>query len=198
MLLKLNFRGCNLEKLQSERLQFTRRSKFDVERKISQSEMADRPSKWHIRPVIESDYEQWSSLYHGYRSFYKQSRSDEVVNTVWSWIHDEHHVTQALVAVSDTGVIGGLAHHRRWPRPLTGTTGLYLDDLFTRPDLRGNGIATLLIQALSDMAKEQGLSLVRWTTAQDNATARRVYDSVASATTWVTYDMVPGSGASEQ
>lgn len=160
--------------------------------------MADRPSKWLIRPVAESDYEQWSALYRGYRSFYKQPPSDEVVNTVWSWIHDEHHVTQALVAVSDTGVIGGLAHHRRWPRPLHGDTGLYLDDLFTRPDLRGSGIASTLIQALSDMAKEQGLSVVRWTTAQDNATARRLYDSVASATTKVTYDKALESGGSEQ
>jgi len=160
--------------------------------------MAEPPPKWHIRPATESDYEQWSALYRGYRSFYKQPPSDEVVDTVWSWIHDEHHVTQALVAVSDTGVLGGLAHHRRWPRPLMGNTGLYLDDLFTRPDLRGNGIATLLIQALSDMAKEQGLCVVRWTTAQDNASARRLYDSVASATGWVTYDKAPASGGSER
>jgi GNAT superfamily N-acetyltransferase len=160
--------------------------------------MAGLPSKWHIRPVLDSDYEQWSALYHGYREFYKQERSEDVVNTVWSWIHDPNHVTQALVAVSDTGLVGGIAHHRQWPRPLLGTTGLYLDDLFTRPELRGHGIATLLINALSDMAKQQGLNVVRWTTAHDNTTARRLYDSLASATQKVTYDKVPGTGSSGQ
>lgn len=160
--------------------------------------MAGFPMKWHIRPVTESDYEQWSALYHGYREFYKQERSEEVVNTVWSWIRDPNHVTKALVAVSDTGVLGGLAHHRRWPRPLLGTDGLYLDDLFTRSDMRGNGVATLLINAVSDLAKEEGLGVVRWTTAQDNTTARRLYDSVASATHWVTYDKVAGSSSGSE
>jgi len=32
---------------------------------------------------------------------------------------------------------------------------------------------------------------VRWITAGDNATARRLYDAVATATPWVTYDMGP-------
>lgn len=160
--------------------------------------------EWRVRPVIDSDYEQWRELYHGYREFYKQERSDDVVNTVWSWIRDPKHATEALVAVAssdDTGgnkklILGGLAHHRRWPNPLKGKTCLYLDDLFTLPELRGKGIATLLIQALSAMAKQEGLGVLRWTTDKDNTTARRLYDSLATATSKVTYDMVPGSSSS--
>lgn len=159
-------------------------------------------AEWHVRPVIDSDYEQWRELYHSYREFYKQERSEAVVNTVWSWIRDPNHVSEALVAVTSSDdiqgnkkvILGGLAHHRRWPNPLRGRTCLYLDDLFTLPESRGKGIATLLINTLSEMAKKEGLGVLRWTTDSDNTTARRLYDSLGTATSKVTYDMVPGSG----
>ena len=42
-----------------------------------------------------------------------------------------------------------------------------------------------------EQAKERGLSVVRWITAKDNETARRLYDRFAEKTKWVTYDLVP-------
>jgi hypothetical protein len=47
------------------------------------------------------------------------------------------------------------------------------------------------IAGLAAHAAAEGLSVVRWITAEDNRTARRLYDSVAAATPWVTYDLVP-------
>jgi hypothetical protein len=32
-----------------------------------------------------------------------------------------------------------------------------------------------------------------WITAEDNVRARRLYDSSATAASWVTYDLTPGS-----
>lgn len=37
-------------------------------------------------------------------------------------------------------------------------------------------------------------TVVRWVTAEDNDVARRLYDRVATATAWVTYDRVPPIG----
>ena len=34
-------------------------------------------------------------------------------------------------------------------------------------------------------------TMLKWITASDNATARRLYDAHATATPWVTYDMKP-------
>ena len=85
----------------------------------------------------------------------------------------------------------GLAHVREFARPLDGSTGLYLDDLFVLPDARGEGAGTALLEKLRDLAQERGLSVVRWITAKDNQTARRLYDRVAEKTKWVTYDLVP-------
>jgi GNAT superfamily N-acetyltransferase len=160
--------------------------------------------KWDIRPVVDSDYEQWRELYHGYREFYKQERSEDVVNIVWSWIRDPNHVTEVLVAVTSSDniqgnkkiILGGLVHYRRWPYLLKGKTCLYGDDLFILPESRGHGIATLLIKTLSEMAKKEGLGGLRWTTESDNTTARRLYDSLGTAISKVTYEMVPGSNSS--
>lgn len=99
---------------------------------------------------------------------------------------------EALVAEVD-GRLVGLAHYRRFPRPASGTYGTFLDDLFTAPTVRGRGVATRLIGALRDLTRQESRSVLRWRTASDNSTARQVYDTLADATPWVTYDLIPGA-----
>ena len=143
---------------------------------------------WEVRPVQPVDAAQWRDLYSAYREFYALEPSSVVVDRVWGWIADASHETNALVAVDTNGTLGGLAHYRRFARPSSGTTGLWLDDLFTRPDLRGGGIGRILIDAVSQIAETEHLSVVRWITNENNDTARRLYDTMATATKWVTYD----------
>jgi GNAT superfamily N-acetyltransferase len=145
-----------------------------------------------VRPVQAADLDEWRDLYSAYREFYALVPDSAVVDRVWSWIADDRHETGALVAVGDDGTLGGLAHYRRFARPSSGTTGLWLDDLFTRPDLRGAGVGRALIEAVSQIADDEKLSVVRWITNENNATARRLYDSLATATKWVTYDRPVG------
>ena len=58
--------------------------------------------------------------------------------------------------------------------------GLYLEDLFVASDARGGGVGRALIGHVTDWARERGLSKVYWQTAADNATARALYDSLAT------------------
>lgn len=95
------------------------------------------------------------------------------------------------MAVDDHETVVGLANLRRFARPSTATLGLYLDDLFTSPSSRGTGVATALLRDAAAIAASEGANVVRWITAADNETARQVYDRVAVATPWVTYDMKP-------
>jgi len=145
-----------------------------------------------VRPLETTDREQWRDLYSVYREFYALTPDSAVVDRVWSWIHDEAHETEALVAVGDDGELAGLAHYRRFARPSSGTTGMWLDDLFTRPDLRGGGVGRALIDAVTAIAAAENLSVVRWITNENNQTARRLYDTTATATKWVTYDKAVG------
>lgn len=146
---------------------------------------------FHVRAVTAADESQWSALYEGYRSFYKLPQDEQSVHTTWTWVSSESHGLRGLVAVDENDVIIGLANLRRFARPATGTIGLYLDDLFTSPPARGAGVGTALLHEAAVIAAQQGASVVRWITAEDNETARRTYDKVASATSWITYDMKP-------
>ena len=145
-----------------------------------------------IRPVAAADRDAWRALYRGYRDFYRVEHSEAAIDTVWSWLHDPAHQTRGLVAVVD-GVPRGLAHFRTFARPLAASHGLYLDDLFSDPGARGHGIGTALLAHLAEIARDEGATVVRWITADDNATARSLYDRVSRQTPWVTYDLAPAT-----
>ena len=143
-----------------------------------------------IRPVAPADRAGWEATYRGYRDFYEKPHDPQVFETVWGWLGDPTHESRGLVGEID-GEIVAIAHFRRFARPLAGSTGLYLDDLFTTPAARGKGAATALIARLQEIAREEGATLVRWITAESNATARHLYDQLATETPWVTYDVTP-------
>jgi GNAT superfamily N-acetyltransferase len=144
-----------------------------------------------VRRVQDNEFFTWLDLYSGYGDFYDTPLTDEKALLVWSWLTDADHELEAYFAVNDAGEPIGLAHVREFSRPLDGSRGLYLDDLFVAPDARGEGAGKALLEALRERAREEGLSVVRWITATDNDTAQRVYDKVAEKTEWVTYDLVP-------
>ncbi len=131
---------------------------------------------------------QWEILYQGYAEFYGEPMDQAKLDLVWGWLQDPAHQTDGLVANME-GSLVGLAHYRWFARPLAGETGLFLDDLFTSPEARGLGIGGKILQELATVARGRGVEKVRWITAQDNEVARGLYDQVATATSWVTYDM---------
>ncbi|WP_229756445.1 GNAT family N-acetyltransferase [Cnuibacter physcomitrellae] len=141
-----------------------------------------------IRPVEQSEFFAWYALFADYADFYETPLSDETAVLVWSWIIDPAAELDALVAVDEEGALVGFAHHRTFLRPLAGSKGIYLDDLFVSPAHRGKGVGTQLIDAVAEIGKSRRASIVRWITADDNETAQRLYDKVAQKTTWVTYD----------
>lgn len=145
-----------------------------------------------VRPVAASDREAWESLYRGYRDFYEKPHDAAVFETVWGWLMDPDHETRCLIATVD-GVPVGLGHFRTFARPIDGGRGLYLDDLFTSPGARGSGAGSAILTRLAEIARDEGATLVRWITAADNETARRLYDRVARQTPWVTYDLAPAT-----
>lgn len=144
-----------------------------------------------IRPIAETDFFAWLTLFEGYNTFYEQTLTDEKAVKVWSWLTDPDAEVRGLVAENEHGALVGLAHYRVFLRPLAGGSGLYLDDLFVSEDARGNGTATALLERLKQEARENGHTVVRWLTASDNEKAQNVYNSVAERTQWVTYDMQP-------
>lgn len=144
---------------------------------------------FRIVPLVERHREDWNRLYAGYAEFYGVAQTPEMRDRVWSWLHDPAHETNGLVAEDAEGRAVGLAHYRAFARPLSATTGGYLDDLFVDPQMRGRRVADALIEALAEEGRRRGWSVIRWITAESNSRARAVYDRVAKLTPWRTYDI---------
>ena len=148
-------------------------------------------AEWVVEPPTRADYDSWRQLYRGYAEFYEINQTDEQAATVWSWIHDPQHEVRALVVRHDGGAPVGLAHYRPFARPLRGSSGCFLDDLFVADSQRGSGAVDALLAALRRIAASEGWDTVRWITADNNYRARSKYDQIATRSMWITYDMAP-------
>lgn len=142
-----------------------------------------------IVPDSEVHHSDWQALYRHYGEFYQSPITNEALAATWAWLLDPHHPQEGLIAIADSGAAVGLAHFRAFPKPMLGRDAGFLDDLFVDPGRRGLGVGRALIAAIADLGRARGWPLVRWITASDNATARRLYDGVAKGTSWVTYDL---------
>lgn len=141
-----------------------------------------------VRPVRDGDFFAWLDLYAKYAEFYETELTDQKALVLWSWLTDPDHEESGYVAVDGDRIVG-LANVREFARPLEGDRGLFLDDLFVAEDARGAGVGGLLIQTMRELAEQRGLGVVQWITAQDNATAQKLYDGVADRTGWVAYEI---------
>ena len=144
-----------------------------------------------IRPIAPTDHDAWRALFTAYGVFYETDFSAAVLDGVWSWLMDAAHDVSALVAESggaDSPRLVGFAHLRRLNDTFTAGPAWSLDDLYVLPEHRGEGIARSLIVACEATAHAAGGGTLRWITASDNSTAQRLYDRVATRTSWVTYE----------
>jgi GNAT superfamily N-acetyltransferase len=62
----------------------------------------------------------------------------------------------------------------------------YLQDLFTAPEARGEGVGRALIEYVYEQARAAGSTRVYWQTHENNP-ARKLYDQVAQLTAFRRY-----------
>ena len=141
-----------------------------------------------VRPLESRDKPVWLILFKGYIEFYQATVPEDVIETLWQRLmRGLEGFHSALVAVDDADSPIGFAHillHRS-----TWSNGhyCYLEDLFVDPAQRGKGIGRALIEAVYAHADAQGCSRTYWMTQETNATARALYDRVASKSPFVQY-----------
>ena len=61
-----------------------------------------------------------------------------------------------------------------------GLPGLYLEDLFVKPDFRGQGLGHALLQHLAKLAKERGCWRIEWAVLHWNQSAIRFYEKLGA------------------
>lgn len=140
-----------------------------------------------IRPLLSIDRVQWDPLWQGYLSFYKTQLPGEVTDTTWSRLVNGGAELLGLGAFDAQGTLVGFAHYLF--HPVTWAVGprCYLEDLFTAPQARGRGVGRSLIEAVYAAADARGADQVYWLTEASNAVARRLYDQVGHATSFLKY-----------
>jgi ribosomal protein S18 acetylase RimI-like enzyme len=142
-----------------------------------------------VRHIIEKDLKEWRPLFEGYADFYKVKINDDIIDNVWSWLHDSKHVLKALVVEKNQQIVA-FAHYRKMPSALRGKDIGFLDDLYVQPECRGQKLSELLIYELQKISKENNWNLVRWITRDDNERAKNVYDKIANKTNWDVYELL--------
>lgn len=147
---------------------------------------AERPPL-SVRPLAASDEAAWRVLWRGYLAFYDTELGNEVYATTWARLLDQHESMLALGAFDETGRLLGIVHalyHRSF---WTEGPYCYLQDLFTAPDTRGQGVGRALIEGVQAQARAAGARRVYWHTHETNATARTLYDQVATNAGFIQY-----------
>lgn len=143
-----------------------------------------------IRPVAQADFPAWKTLWDGYNAFYGRSGptalAPEITRTTWARFLDPAEPMHALVA-ERAGSVVGLAHFLFHRSTIQIAPTCYLQDLFTAEAARGLGVGRALIEAVIDRARQAGLPRVYWQTHETNATAMRLYDTLAEKSGFVVY-----------
>lgn len=147
-------------------------------------------SSFTIRAIQPGDLQEWLPLWNAYNAFYGRAGAtalpDEITGATWQRFFDESEPVHALVAESADGLLG-LAHflyHRS-------TTRLrdvcYLQDLFTTPAARGQGVGRALVEGVYEAARAAGSTRVYWQTQASNLAGRALYDRIASHLGFIVY-----------
>ncbi len=117
-------------------------------------------------------------LWAGFQAYYAMELPPAVTDSTWARIQSTDS-PMALRLAWVQGAVVGFALYQHHPSSWVLGDDCYLEDLFVMPDLRGQGIGRALIEDLKSLARSRGWHRIYWLTEQDNAAARRLYDTQA-------------------
>jgi len=147
-------------------------------------------AKVEIAPITAEEFEELLPLIAAYQRFYEAEEIDEERNRAFF---------RRFLAPSEDGLLLGARSEGR----LVGHACLYwhfssteacecvlMNDLYVDETVRGQGVGRALIEASAEVARERGAPFVEWSTAPDNHTAQRLYDSTgAERSEWLSYEL---------
>jgi GNAT superfamily N-acetyltransferase len=148
------------------------------------------PTTLHIRAVSADDFNSWLPLWNGYNAFYGREGATALPATIteatWSRFLSPAEPMFALLAIKGSAVVG--ITHYLFHRSTTRIAPVcYLQDLYTDPMHRGQGVARALIEAVYRSAAKDGASRVYWQTHSSNEAGRQLYDKMAKHYGFIVY-----------
>ena len=140
-----------------------------------------------IRPLMAEDRTYWGQMWGDYLSFYETDVAPEIYETTFARLIDStNRVQNALFAELD-GVAVGIVHYIYHAHNWRAENVCYLQDLYSKEAVRGQGIGRALIEAVYAAADANGTPSVYWMTQDFNENARLLYDRIGTLTPFIKY-----------
>ena len=153
--------------------------------------MSDIGTDVTVRPLRAEDRAAWDQLWRAYLAFYETQLDPALYDSQFKrLIGDDPQDFDAFIAECDgrpVGLAQYLFHRHGWRIENV----CYLQDLYADPSVRGRGVGRALIEAVYAAADARGAPNVYWLTQEGNATARRLYDRIGTATDFIKYQRPP-------
>lgn len=130
-----------------------------------------------MTPLRLRDRVRWTELWTAFLEHTGTAVPPEQYDFTWARLHDGR--LHGLVARDGDGRISGFVHYLFHEHSATMRPACYLQDLFVDATMRAGGVGQALIEAVADRARVAGSTRLYWSTANDNAVARRLYDRIA-------------------
>mgnify|MGYP000085429458 FL=1 len=140
-----------------------------------------------IRPLTHEDRAPWAALWRDYLTFYETTLPQEIYDATFARLTDPHAVERGALAAELDGQLIGLVHYIFHAHNWRIEDVCYLQDLFVSEAARGSGAGRALIEGVYALADAHGTPNVYWMTQEFNATARQLYDRIATLTPFIKY-----------
>ena len=150
-----------------------------------------------IRPAEPSDLPEIVALIRALAEF--EEMADEVVAEVADLereLFGPDPAAHVLLAVTDEGEVAGMALWFRTFSTFMGRSGIWLEDLFVRPEHRGHGFGLALLEELRTLTEGR----IEWVVLDWNTRAQAFYDRLGAEPVpgWIHYRWLAAATRPEQ
>ena len=143
-----------------------------------------------VEPITEAQYEALLPMIAAYQRFYEVEEIDDERNRAFFRRFVAPSEAGTLLGAWDGGELVGYACLYWHFSSLSAAEAVLMNDLYVDAAARGQGVGRARIEAGAEVARARGAHHLEWSTAPDNATAQRLYDSTgAERSTWLEYEL---------
>lgn len=143
-----------------------------------------------VREATTADEEAWLEMWADFVDAKPSEPGNrDTAATNWRRCIDGDHPLQCILAVDADGRPQGFLLYLPICFTWSPKDICYLQDVYVRPDVRGQGYGRALIEHLAGIGRELGWYKIFWMTESDNERAQRFYRSLAKQMDYIRYDL---------
>lgn len=143
-----------------------------------------------LRAATEADLDTIIELIHALAEYEREPHAVRLDREVLrGHLFGPRPYAEVILAETDAGASAGFALFFHNFSTWEGRPGIYLEDLFVRPELRGHGYGKALLSELARLAVERGCARLEWSVLDWNEPSIQFYKALGAVAMdeWTTY-----------